>query len=130
MAPPVVVGARGAAVVGDGKATGGVRLDVVDLGVVGRGVAEFVEAFAISDLDGSAGGAGEDAPSGANVGDPVGPVEHHPFHPAVLEPADEAAGRNDGSVGQLAQPASEGFVANEHGEQRFGPTGIGGDGTA
>src|SRR5438270_888359 len=60
VAGPVVEVAGRPAVVLCGGAIGGVGLDVVDLTVVGRCVAELVEALAVAYLHGSAGCASEE----------------------------------------------------------------------
>ena len=115
-----MVAAGQPAVVLDGGPARRVRLHVVDLAVAGGTVAELVVALPVAHLDGPAGGAGEDAPAHTDVLHPVGPVEHHPLHPRLTEPGQEAPGGDDGAVGQLADAPGEGLVAHEHTEQRLG----------
>src|SRR3954469_9783786 len=98
MAPAVVVAAPWPPVAGDGEPARRVRLDVIDFAVVGADVAELMEALAVADLDGAPGAAGEEAPPHAHVDDPVGRVEHHSLDPRLVEPAHQAAGRDDRAV--------------------------------
>src|SRR5436309_4231459 len=70
VATAVVEAASQSPVVLGGQSAGGPGLDVVDLTVVGGNVAELVEALAVSDLHGPAGGAGKQPALLAHVDDP------------------------------------------------------------
>jgi hypothetical protein len=52
---------------------------------------------------------------------PVGEAEHGPFDVGLVEPAQQGAGGDDGALGQFADAAVEGFVADEDAEQRRRP---------
>ena len=69
VAVAVVEAAGGSAVGLGGGAAEGPGLDVVDLAVLSRCVAEVVEALLTGDFGGSSGGAGEDAAVDPDVDD-------------------------------------------------------------
>ena len=75
MPPAVVMPTGGPPVGGHGLTAGAPGLDVVDLAILGRLVAQVVEALPVSDLHGPAGGAVEEPPGHAHVDDPGGCVE-------------------------------------------------------
>jgi hypothetical protein len=103
---PVVEPAGHPAVVIDGARAGGSGLDVVDMAIAGRFVAELVEALPVPDLDRPAGGPGEHAPAQADVSDAVGPVDHDPLHPRLAEPGQRRPGGYDAaSAGSQIRPA-------------------------
>jgi hypothetical protein len=87
----VVPGTSELAIVVVGGTAGFPWNDVVDVAVLGADVAGEVDALAVADLDGAAGGAAKETLTAAEVDDAGGPVEHGSLDVGFGEPGDEGA---------------------------------------
>ena len=65
---------------------------------------------------------------GDDVHDPVGTVEDDSLDPRLVQPGHQRTRAHHPAVGQLAHPSLERLVAHQHGEQRLGQAGAGGNG--
>src|SRR5580700_4654347 len=100
-----------------GGATFGEFDDVIGLTALGRFVAVGMLALLVPQLDGSAGGTGEEARGDADL-DPSARGEHGSLDVGLVQPRQQGArGNHGGPLGQLADAARQGRVVDENTEE-------------
>src|ERR1700722_16449344 len=108
-----------------GRATFGELDDVIGLTTLGRFVAVGVLALLVPQLDGPAGGPGEEARRDAALAPPAR-GEHGPLDVGLVQPGQQGAWGDHGApLGQLADAARKGRVVDQDTEEGGRPAPVG-----